>query len=86
MIDAGVTVIGSLDLLRDKRKIANWRHNQQILKMYKGMSLSEAMKVHRDDFPNCHKHDRSGEVSGSLDTVLDRYRYILRRTIKSGRR
>ncbi|WP_010252560.1 type II secretion system F family protein [Acetivibrio cellulolyticus] len=75
MADAGVTIIGSLDLLRrqtENRKLANI-----LSKVYedvqKGMSLSEAMKVHKSEFPTIViSMIEIGEISGNLDTVLDR--------------
>ncbi len=75
MIDAGVTIVGSLDLLRrqtENRKLANI-----LSKVYedvqKGMSLSEAMRVHKSQFPTIViSMIEIGEISGNLDTVLDR--------------
>jgi len=85
MIDAGVTVIGSLDLLRrqtENRKLANI-----ISKIFedvqKGMSLSEAMKVHRNEFPTIViSMIEIGEISGNLDTVLDRLAIYLEKDNK----
>lgn len=85
MIDAGVTVIGSLDLLRrqtENRKLAGII-NKIFENVQKGMSLSEAMKVHRDEFPPIViSMIEIGEVSGSLDTVLDRLSVYLEKDNK----
>ena len=75
MLDAGVTVIGSLDLLR--KQTENPRLADIIHKVYedvqKGMSLSEAMKLHNDAFPVIVTNMiEIGEVSGNLDMVLER--------------
>ncbi|TYQ13346.1 UNVERIFIED_CONTAM: type IV pilus assembly protein PilC [Acetivibrio alkalicellulosi] len=75
MIDAGVTVIGSLDMLR--RQTENSKLADVIEKIYdsvqKGVSLSEAVKKHDDVFPSIViSMMEIGEISGNLDVVLDR--------------
>lgn len=85
MVDAGVTIVGSLDLLRrqtENRKLANI-----LSKVYedvqKGMSLSEAMRVHKSQFPNIViSMIEIGEISGNLDTVLDRLSVYLEKDNK----
>jgi len=75
MINSGVTIIGSLDLLRKQTENA---HLAKILtRMYedvqKGVSLSDSMKQDKDAFPAIViSMIEIGEISGSLDTVLDR--------------
>lgn len=75
MIDAGVTVIGSLDLLRkqtENRELASIL-SKVFENVQKGMSLSEALKLHKKMFPPLViSMIEIGEVSGNLDTVLDR--------------
>jgi type IV pilus assembly protein PilC len=85
MVDAGVTIVGSLDLLRrqtENRKLANI-----LSKVYedvqKGMSLSEAMRVHKSQFPTIViSMIEIGEISGNLDTVLDRLSVYLEKDNK----
>lgn len=75
MIDSGVTIIGSLDLLRkqtENRELAG-----TLAKLYedvqKGMSLSDSMKQYKKVFPVIViSMIEIGEISGSLDLVLDR--------------
>ncbi len=85
MIDAGVTVIGSLDLLRrqtENRKLANII-SKVFENVQKGMSLSEAMKVHRNEFPTIViSMIEIGEISGNLDIVLDRLAIYLEKDNK----
>lgn len=85
MIDAGVTVIGSLDLLR--RQTENTKLAAILGKVYedvqKGMALSEAMRVHKSDLPNIViSMIEIGEVSGNLDVVLDRLSIYLEKDNK----
>ncbi|MDQ2085283.1 type II secretion system F family protein [Herbivorax sp. ANBcel31] len=75
MIDAGVTVIASLDMLRkqtENPKLAEIT-GKVFEDVQKGMSLSEAMKLHSDVFPTIVTSMMEiGEVSGNLDVVLKR--------------
>jgi len=85
MVDAGVTIIGSLDLLR--RQTENRKLASILSKVYsdvqKGMSLSEAMAVHKDQFPTIViSMIEIGEISGNLDTVLDRLSIYLEKDNK----
>ncbi|MFZ5989580.1 MAG: type II secretion system F family protein [Bacillota bacterium] len=85
MIDAGVTVIGSLDLLR--RQTENRELSGIVSKVYenvqKGMSLSEALKQHKNAFPVIIiSMIEIGEISGNLDTVLDRLSLYLEKENK----
>lgn len=75
MINAGVTVIGCLDLLR--RQTENKRLVKVIGNVYddlqKGMALSETIRMHPDVFPPIMINMiEVGEVSGTLDLVLKR--------------
>lgn len=85
MIDAGVTVIGSLDLLRrqtENRKLATVLGNVYE-DVQKGMALSEAMGLHKNEFPNIViSMIEIGEISGNLDVVLDRLSIYLEKDNK----
>jgi type IV pilus assembly protein PilC len=85
MIDAGVTVIGSLDLLRrqtENRKLARVLGNVYE-DVQKGMALSEAMGLHKNEFPNIViSMIEIGEISGNLDVVLDRLSIYLEKDNK----
>ncbi|MCX7920412.1 MAG: type II secretion system F family protein [Clostridia bacterium] len=75
MINAGVAVIGCLDFLR--RQTENKKLIGVINKVYddlqKGMGLSESIKQHANVFPIMMINMiEIGEVSGTLDVILDR--------------
>lgn len=85
MMDAGVTVIGSLDLLRkqtENAKLARVIH-KIFENVQKGMSLSEAMKNEKNVFPPIMTNMiEIGEISGNLDLVLDRLSLYLEKENK----
>ncbi len=73
MINAGVSIIGCLDMLR--KQTENSKLASVINKVYddvqKGKTLSESMSAHRDVFPVLlTSMIEVGEVSGSLDAIL----------------
>lgn len=75
MINAGVSIINCLDILRQQienkklRKVTNEVYDL----VQKGLTLSEAMNKHNDIFPDLLIHMVSaGEASGNLDTIMDR--------------
>ncbi|MDP4180216.1 MAG: type II secretion system F family protein [Bacillota bacterium] len=75
MINAGVSVVGSLDLLRKQTESA--RLSALINSVYddvqKGEALSEALRAHSRSLPVILINMiEVGEVSGTLDLVLDR--------------
>jgi type IV pilus assembly protein PilC len=85
MLNAGVTVIGCLDLLRKQTENINLA--SIIHKVYedvqKGLSLSEAMKLHSKVFPIIVTSMLEiGEISGNLDLVLDRLSIYLEKENK----
>ena len=75
MLDAGINIVNSLDILSAqtenktlKKAISNVAENVQ-----KGVTLSEAMKMHPKVFPTILINMvEAGEVSGNLDTILER--------------
>ncbi|MCX7747385.1 MAG: type II secretion system F family protein [Clostridia bacterium] len=75
MVDAGVSVPNSLDLLR--KQTENVRFAFIIGKVYedvkRGKSLSESMKAYKDVFPVIlTSMIQVGEISGNIDVVLNR--------------
>ncbi|HHU49099.1 MAG TPA: type II secretion system F family protein [Clostridiales bacterium] len=75
MLNAGVTIIQCLDILRQQTE--NKRFKEVIEKVYesvqKGSTLSEAMKEHRSVFPELLINMiEAGEASGNLDTIMNR--------------
>jgi type IV pilus assembly protein PilC len=75
MLNAGVTIIQALDILRQQTE--NKAFKAVIEKVYesvqKGSTLSEGMKEHRNVFPELFIHMvEAGEVSGTLDSIMDR--------------
>ncbi|HPP31926.1 MAG TPA: type II secretion system F family protein [Soehngenia sp.] len=75
MLDAGINIVNSLDILSAqtenktlKKAIKDVAENVQ-----KGITLSEAMKMHPKVFPTILINMvEAGEVSGNLDTILER--------------
>jgi type IV pilus assembly protein PilC len=75
MLNAGVTIIQALDILRQQTE-------NRVLKsvvediyesVQKGSSLSEAMKEHKNIFPELFIYMvEAGEASGTLDAIMDR--------------
>jgi len=75
MLNAGVTIVQCLDILRKQTesKPLRERIDQIYETVQKGTNLSEAFKNHRDVFPEIFIHMvEAGEVSGTLDTIMDR--------------
>ncbi len=75
MLNAGVTIIKCLDILQQQTE--NKRFRAIIGDVYedvqKGAQLSEALKNHRDVFPELLVNMvEAGEVSGTLDNIMDR--------------
>ena len=75
MLNAGVTVVKCLDILYQQTE--NKRLKTIVYKVYetvqKGEPLSEAMRMHSDVFPELLINMiETGEVSGTLDNVMDR--------------
>lgn len=75
MLNAGVTIIQCLDILRQQTEKPYFR--EVIEKVYesvqKGSTLSEAMKEHQSVFPGLFiSMVEAGEASGNLDVIMDR--------------
>jgi len=75
MLNAGVTITSTLDILRQQTE--NKKLRKIISDIYeevqKGSAFSEALKKHRDVFPDLLINMvEAGEVSGNLDTIMDR--------------
>lgn len=75
MIDAGLSIVKSLDVLALQTENKTLRNaiisvNEEV---QKGLVLSEAMKKHRKIFPSILiSMVEAGEVSGNLDIILER--------------
>lgn len=75
MLDAGLNIVNSLDILSTqtenktlRKAIADVAEDVQ-----KGVTLSEAMRIHEKVFPSILINMvEAGEVSGNLDTILER--------------
>ena len=75
MINAGVDLTNSLEVLIDQTENKTLKHTltDVFLQVQKGSLLSEAMKKHPNVFPAIFiSMVESGEMTGSLDEVLDR--------------
>ena len=75
MLRAGVTIVSSLDILRQQTE--NKRLAKIIGRMYedlqKGNTLSEALYYHKDAFPPIFiSMVEAGELSGNIDLIIDR--------------
>ncbi len=75
MLNAGVTIINCLDILRQQTENEKLRY--AIGKVYrevqKGLTFSEALKNHKNIFPELLINMvKAGEISGNLDTIMDR--------------
>jgi type IV pilus assembly protein PilC len=75
MLNAGVTIIQCLDILRQQTEKQAFKN--VIEKVYesvqKGSTLSESMKEHRQTFPELFVNMvEAGEASGNLDSIMDR--------------
>lgn len=75
MLNAGVTIIKSLDILRVQTENKKLRLIMGALyeEVQKGLTFSEALKNHQDTFPELLINMvEAGEVSGNLDIIMDR--------------
>lgn len=75
MMNAGVSIINCLDILR--QQIESKKLRAVVGEVYeivqKGFTLSEAMKKHQEVFPDLLINMvAAGEASGNLDTIMDR--------------
>jgi type IV pilus assembly protein PilC len=75
MLNAGVTIVNTLDILRQQTEHKKFK--KVISDLYedvqKGYTFSEAMEKHSSVFPNLMTYMvAAGEASGSLDVVMER--------------
>ena len=75
MMNAGVTIVNALDILR--QQVEHKRFQESITKLYedvqKGYTFSEALEQQPHIYPSLLIHmAAAGEASGSLDTVMRR--------------
>ncbi|SDK52536.1 type II secretion system F family protein [Natronincola ferrireducens] len=75
MLNAGVTIIQCLDILR--QQVENKKLKKIVAEVYeevqKGLTFSEALKKHSTVFPQLMTYMvAAGETSGSLDIIMDR--------------
>lgn len=75
MLHAGVSIVNCLDILKEQTQ--NKRLRKAIADVYenvqKGHTFSDSLQLHKDIFPELLIYMvEAGEVSGSLDTILDR--------------
>ena len=75
MLNAGVTIINCLNILRQQTENKKLKHviGQIHEEVQKGLTFSEALKNHKNVFPELLINMvEAGEVSGNLDTIMDR--------------
>jgi len=75
MLNAGVTIIKCLDILeaQTENKLLKNATKYTYANVQKGMTLSEAMQIHKKIFPSLLVNMvEAGEVSGSLDVIMER--------------
>ncbi|HZK56790.1 MAG TPA: type II secretion system F family protein [Clostridia bacterium] len=75
MFNAGVTIVNCLDVLRQQTENKKLRHaiGQVYGEVQKGLTFSEALENHTKIFPELLINMvEAGEVSGNLDTIMDR--------------
>ncbi len=85
MLSAGVPIIQSLNILRNQlhKKTLKNAMDQVYEDVQKGQLLSETMKRHQHIFPEMMINMiEAGEVSGSMDSVLERLSYHYHREAK----
>jgi type IV pilus assembly protein PilC len=75
MIDSGLPIVTAIDILREQT--VNKRIKKALYKIFedlqKGLTFSEALARQRDIFPeNMIFLIEAGEMSGAIDTILDR--------------
>ncbi len=74
MLKAGITIIKCLDILEQQTENKRFKTiiNEMFQEVQKGMALSEAMRDHRE-FPELLVNMvEAGEISGTIDTIMDR--------------
>lgn len=75
MLNAGISIVSCLDILekQTENKILKNAIKESYEDVQKGMTLSEAMKKHEKSFPMLLINMvEAGEVSGTLDVIMDR--------------
>lgn len=75
MLNAGVPIINSLDILRGQTEHKKLRNvlGEVYEEVQKGLTFSESLKKHMDVFPELLIHMvEAGEASGSLDVIMER--------------
>lgn len=75
MVDAGIPLVQTLDILSEQTENANFRKVIEAIKIdvEGGKNFSESLEVHRRIFsPLYISMVRAGESSGTLDEILDR--------------
>lgn len=75
MLNAGVTIVKCLDILeaQTENKVLRSATRDTYDNVQKGMTLSEAMRKHEKVFPSLLVNMiEAGEVSGSLDVIMER--------------
>src|SRR6056297_1901803 len=75
MLNAGVTIVSSLDILQAQtdKKVFKTIIQDLFEKVQKGATFSEALKSHKDVFPEIMiSMVEAGEVSGNLDVIMER--------------
>ncbi|KGG81450.1 type II secretion system protein F [Caloranaerobacter azorensis H53214] len=75
MLNSGVTIVNCLEVLKNQTENKKLKKTlgQVFESVQKGMTLSESLKEHKDVFPELLINMvEAGEVSGNLDTIMDR--------------
>jgi type IV pilus assembly protein PilC len=75
MMISGLPIVTALDILKDQTTHKSFKKVIQVVyeNIQKGMTLSEAMLIHRDVFPDTMIYlIEAGEASGTIDNILDR--------------
>ncbi|WP_069649459.1 type II secretion system F family protein [Caloranaerobacter ferrireducens] len=75
MLNSGVTIVNCLEVLRNQAENKKLKKTlgQVFESVQKGMTLSESLKSHKEVFPELLINMvEAGEVSGNLDTIMDR--------------
>lgn len=75
MLNAGVTIVSSLDILQAQtdKKVFKTIIQDLFEKVQKGSTFSEALSSHKDVFPEIMiSMVEAGEVSGNLDVIMER--------------
>ncbi|MDW7667539.1 MAG: type II secretion system F family protein [Bacillota bacterium] len=75
MLNAGVTIVSSLDILQAQtdKKVFKTLIQDLFEKVQKGSTFSEALSSHKDVFPEIMiSMIEAGEVSGNLDVIMER--------------